>query len=133
MVWTLVEVVILFVIFLVCLRRRKPDTSSSDIQELLQHKPLEPDPNIVIVTPRRNSFGGRTKLGSSVVKSLGKTLQKYKSETALGKISSRLMFNHFTPTDLYGMFLISKRTIPFWILRVERVHQKDIQIYLDLH
>jgi len=26
-----------------------------------------------------------------------------------------------TPTDLYGMFQIKVWTIPFWILRVERV------------
>jgi len=40
-----------------------------------------------------------------------------------------------TPTDLYGMFQIKAWTIPFWILRVERViicHTSDIDVLLML-
>jgi len=28
----------------------------------------------------------------------------------------------FTPTDLYGMFQIKEKTVPFWILRDNRVN-----------
>jgi len=34
-----------------------------------------------------------------------------------------LKINLFTPTDLYGKFQIKAWTIPFWILRVERVNK----------
>jgi len=34
----------------------------------------------------------------------------------------KLLFDPFNPLDLYGMFQIKARIIPFWILRVERVN-----------
>jgi len=32
------------------------------------------------------------------------------------------MLNPFTTTDLYGIFQIKVLTIPFWILRVDKVN-----------
>ncbi|XP_033763682.1 SUN domain-containing ossification factor-like [Pecten maximus] len=81
MVWTSVEVVILMLIFMVCLKRGKSTPyipMSPEVQKILEKFPNEMD---LTALPRRNSFHGTSQC-SSAEKVTG-SLQKYNSETAL--------------------------------------------------
>ncbi|XP_021358963.1 SUN domain-containing ossification factor-like, partial [Mizuhopecten yessoensis] len=81
MVWTSVEVFILIVIFMVCLKRGKSTPYipvSPEVQKLLQIFPSEMD---LTALPRRNSFHGTIQHNSAEL-AMG-SLQRYNSETAL--------------------------------------------------
>ncbi|XP_060065761.1 uncharacterized protein LOC132546082 [Ylistrum balloti] len=81
MVWTSVEVIILVIIFMVCLRRGKSPSyipMPPEVQKILDKFPNDMD---LTALPRRNSFHGT--IQHSSVDRIGGSLQKYNSETAL--------------------------------------------------
>lgn len=80
MVWTSIEVVILVIIFLICLRRGKsaPAEIPKEIQRLLETMPRQPD---LSLNPRRNSFSAIEDRPN--ITTIGTAMQKYQSETTL--------------------------------------------------
>lgn len=80
MVWTSIEVVILIILFLICLRRGKSTQAQipPEIKRLLETMPRQPD---ISLNPRRNSFSAIE--DKSAITTVGPAIQKYQSETTL--------------------------------------------------
>ncbi|KAJ8299908.1 hypothetical protein KUTeg_021427 [Tegillarca granosa] len=80
MVWTSIEVVILIILFLICLRRGKSTEAQipPEIKRLLETMPRQPD---ISLNPRRNSFSAIE--DKSAITTVGPAIQKYQSETTL--------------------------------------------------
>lgn len=108
MVWTSVEVVILVVIFLVCLKRGNSSPYipvSPEVQKILEKFPNDMD---LTALPRRNSFHGTSQCSSAEIGT--GSLQKYNSETALS--CNRPEISSFDPGGVSTSGLNQQKDMP---------------------
>ena len=82
MIWTSIELIVIMIIMIIMLRRGKTPTLTPEIKEMIESMPTQP------TRPpyRRNSLSGpATPLKSKSDLDPGPSLQRFSSETTLGK------------------------------------------------